>query len=99
MAFSQISISAKQDARQDKDEDFKRREQAGTSPLRDIWGGPPGRSPAQIFAAGNFPCIQAAAACCSCFPISRAVFLLLAAERGGGEEAGTGEKSRIWRHN
>ena len=42
MAFSQISISAKQDARQYKGEDFKRREQAGTSPLRDIRGGPPG---------------------------------------------------------
>ena len=36
-------------------------------------GRPPGRSPAQIFAAGNFLCIQAAAACCSCFPISQAI--------------------------
>ena len=48
--------------------DFQEGRAAGNKiPARQM-GRPPGRSPAQFFAAGKILCMQAAAACCSCFP-------------------------------
>ena len=90
MAFSQIAIFAKQDARQG--EDFKRREQAGTSPLRDIWGAPPGGALRKfslqvIFPASRLSCmLQLFSHLTSC--------LFVVSCREGGAERRPGQERR-----